>query len=73
MNIQIQAQFKNVSVKGVNAVLQFEIVGNELNALPDLVKLVSQRCFVSIESEQMELPIEAEDVEDVDPLPLELA
>lgn len=58
--IEVKASFKNINIKD-KTVLQFELSPRFLDQLPELTKMANTSVFLSIESEQQELPIDVEE------------
>lgn len=58
--IEVKAAFKNINIKD-KTVLQFELSPRFLDQLPELTKMANTSVFLSIESEQQELPIDVEE------------
>lgn len=58
--IEVKASFKNINIKD-KTVLQFELSPRLLDQLPELTKMANTSVFLSIESEQQELPIDVEE------------
>lgn len=59
MNVQIKASFKQATVKSGNAVLQFEVLPSAEGFI-DAMKMTGSVVMLTIESEQMEIPLDEE-------------
>lgn len=68
--IELKADFKQAAIKSDKTVLTFELSTLYSSLLPDIAKLAGKTVFLQIDSEQQELPIDAE-YEEQDALPLD--
>lgn len=73
MNIEVKATFKNTNIKENGTVMQFELSPFFMGELPNIAKLTGSVVYLTLATEQEELPLEedAEDVEEREALPLE--
>lgn len=69
-SMEIRANFKQATVKGGTAVLQFEILTSDANAFP-ILKLSGKPVVLTVADIQDELPLDYEEEDEGEPLPFD--
>lgn len=68
--MEIRANFKQATVKGGTAVLQFEILTSDANAFP-ILKLSGKPVVLTVADIQDELPLDYDEEDEGEPLPFD--
>lgn len=69
-SMEIRANFKQATVKGGTAVLQFEILTSDANAFP-ILKFSGKPVVLTVADIQDELPLDYEEEDEGEPLPFD--
>ncbi|MEE1469243.1 MAG: hypothetical protein U0J86_08820 [Collinsella sp.] len=69
-SMEIRANFKQATVKGGTAVLQFEILTSDANAFP-ILKLSGKPVVLTVADINDELPLDYEEEDEGEPLPFD--